>query len=87
MRYRLLPYLYSLFWNAKLTQHLLMRPLLYHYPNDPLTAHLSDQFLLGPFLMAAPVVRPGVRARSVYLPGRDGTPGKAASRCRAGGIF
>lgn len=68
LRYRLLPYIYSLFWNASQRGDPVMRPLLYQYPEDPLTAHLSDQFLLGPFLMAAPVVRPGVRARSVYLP-------------------
>jgi len=68
LRYRLLPYLYSLFWNASQRGEPVMRPLLYHYPDDPQTVHLYDQFLLGEFLMAAPVLRPGVRARSVYLP-------------------
>ncbi len=68
LRYRLLPYLYSLFWNASQCGEPVLRPLLYHYPQDPQTAYLYDQFLLGEFILAAPVVRPGVRARSVYLP-------------------
>lgn len=71
LRYRLLPYLYSLFWNASRRGEPVMRPLLYHYPDDPQTVHLCDQFLLGPFVMAAPALRPGVRARSVYLPAGD----------------
>lgn len=71
LRYRLLPYLYSLFWNASQRGEPVMRPLLYHYPDDPQTAYLYDQFLLGPFVMAAPVLRPGVRARRVYLPEGD----------------
>lgn len=71
LRYRLLPYIYSLFWNASQHGEPLMRPLLYHYPSDPQTAYLYDQFLLGEFILAAPVLRPGVRARSVYLPESD----------------
>jgi alpha-glucosidase len=68
LRYRLLPYLYSLFWEATTTGAPILRPLLYHYPNDPHTYALHDQVMLGPFLMAAPIYRPGVESRSVYLP-------------------
>jgi alpha-glucosidase len=68
LRYRLLPYLYSLFWEAATTGAPILRPLLYHYPNDPHTYSLHDQVLLGPSLMAAPVYRPGVEYRAVYLP-------------------
>jgi alpha-glucosidase len=71
LRYRLLPYLIHSFGMPASVGAPVMRPLLYQYPNDPLTAYLYDQFLLGPFLMAAPVLRPGVRARSVYLPEGD----------------
>lgn len=68
LRYRLLPYLYTLFWEAANTGTPILRPLLYHYPNDPKTYTLYDQVLLGPCLMAAPVYRPGVEHRIVYLP-------------------
>lgn len=68
LRYRLLPYLYSLFWEASTTGAPILRPLLYHYPNDPHTYLLHDQVLLGEGLMAAPVCRPGQTHRAVYLP-------------------
>jgi alpha-glucosidase len=68
LRYRLLPYLYTLFYEASRTGAPVMRPLVWHYPTDPRTFNLNDQFMLGPHLMAAPVLAPGLSARSVYLP-------------------
>jgi len=68
LRYRLLPYLYTLFWEAATTGAPILRPLLYHYPNDRQTYALHDQVFLGESIMAAPVYRPGVTHRAVYLP-------------------
>lgn len=68
LRYRLLPYLYTLFWEAAQQGSPILRPLFYHFPDDPATYQLHDQVLLGPFLMAAPVYQPGRTHRSVYLP-------------------
>ncbi len=68
LRYRLLPYLYTLFWEAATTGAPVLRPLLYHFPNDSNTYTLYDQVLLGPSLMAAPIYRPGIEHRAVYLP-------------------
>lgn len=68
LRYRLLPYLYSLFWQAATTGAPILRPLLYEFPDDPRTYTLHDQVLLGPSLMAAPIYRPGQDCRAVYLP-------------------
>ncbi len=68
LRYQLLPYLYTLFWNAATTGEAILRPLLYDYPNDSKTYTLHDQVMLGASLMAAPVYRPGVDYRAVYLP-------------------
>lgn len=68
LRYRLLPYIYTLFWNAATTGAPILRPLLYHFPNDPKTYTLADQVMLGPSLLAAPIYRPGVDCRAVYLP-------------------
>ena len=67
LRYRLLPYIYTLFWEATTTGAPILRPLLYHFPNEPTTS-TSDQVLLGPSLMAAPIYRPGIEHRAVYLP-------------------
>ncbi len=71
LRYRLLPYLYNLFHEAALTGAPIMRPLAWHYPKDPATFNLSDEFLFGPDLLVAPVLAPGVSARAVYLPRGD----------------
>ncbi|MCC5634727.1 DUF4968 domain-containing protein [Nostoc sp. CHAB 5844] len=68
LRYQLLPYIYSLFWEAATTGAPILRPLLYHFPNDTKTYTLYDQVLLGSSLMAAPIYRPGVEYRAVYLP-------------------
>lgn len=68
LRYQLLPYIYTLFWEAATTGAPILRPLLYHFPNDPKTYALSDQVMLGSSLLAAPIYRPGVEYRSVYLP-------------------
>ncbi|MBD2727066.1 glycoside hydrolase family 31 protein [Nostoc sp. FACHB-892] len=68
LRYQLLPYIYNLFWEAVTTGAPILRPLLYHFPNDPKTYSLYDQVLLGASLMAAPIYRPGVEHRAVYLP-------------------
>jgi alpha-glucosidase len=68
LRYRLLPYLYTLFWEASQRGIPVLRPLLYHFPDDPTTYQLHDQVLLGPSLMAAPIYHPGREHRYVYLP-------------------
>ncbi len=68
LRYRLLPYLYTLFWEAAQTGAPILRPLLYHFPDDSQTAYLHDQVMLGPSLLAAPILRPGQTHRAVYLP-------------------
>lgn len=68
LRYQLLPALYGLFAEARATGAPVMRPLLWHYQNDPVAVACGDQFLLGRNLLVAPVLRQGAVARSVYLP-------------------
>lgn len=68
LRYRLLPYLYTLFWEASQRGTPILRPLLYHFPDDPVTYPLHDQVMLGPYMMAAPIYHPGREHRHVYLP-------------------
>jgi len=68
LRYQLLPYFYTLFWEAATTGAPILRPLLYHFPNDLNTYTLYDQVLIGSSLMAAPIYRPGIEHRAVYIP-------------------
>jgi alpha-glucosidase len=71
LRYRLLPYLSTLFWEASTRGTPVLRPLLYEFPSDPATYQLHDQVMLGPFVLAAPVYQPGRDYRAVYLPAGD----------------
>jgi len=68
LRYRLLPYLYTLMEEAARTGLPVMRPLVLEYQDDPETYPISDQVLIGRDLLAAPVYQPGVTRRLVYLP-------------------
>jgi alpha-glucosidase len=67
-RYRLLPYIYNLFYEATRTGAPILRPLVWHYPQDESTFNLNDQCMLGPDLLLAPVLAPGLTVRAVYLP-------------------
>ncbi len=67
-RYRLMPYLYSLADEATRTGAPILRPLVWEFPDDPAVADLGDEAMLGPFVLAAPVLDEGAITRSVYLP-------------------
>ncbi|MBM4395011.1 MAG: alpha-glucosidase [Deltaproteobacteria bacterium] len=67
-RYRLLPYLYSLFREAATRGAPVLRPLAWEFPDDPAAGALGDQAMLGPWLMVAPVVEQGAATRTVHLP-------------------
>ena len=45
-----------------------MRPLFWELPGDSNGYAVDDQFLLGPSLLVAPVIKPGANTRAVYLP-------------------
>lgn len=68
LRYRLLPYLYTAVWQAVEYGWPIVRSLSFMHPDDPNTYSLDDEFYFGDALLIAPVVRRGVRQRSVYLP-------------------
>jgi alpha-glucosidase len=70
LRYRLIPYYYSLAHEAFETGVPLMRPLAMEFPHDPQAANLSSQWLMGPALMAAPILSDS-NERAVYLPEGD----------------
>jgi alpha-glucosidase len=68
LRYRLLPYTYTLAWQAHTLGLPLMRPLVLNYPDDPRTWTLDHQYLWGDDLLVAPVTREGATAWPVYVP-------------------
>jgi alpha-glucosidase (family GH31 glycosyl hydrolase) len=68
LRYRLLPYTYTLAWQAHADGLPLMRALVLNYPDDPRVWALGHQFLWGDDLLVAPVTREGATAWPVYLP-------------------
>jgi alpha-glucosidase len=71
-RYRLLPYLYSLFFAAYQTGTPIIHPLVYQFPQDPNCQTESFDFMLGDQLLVASVLEKGARERDVYLPrGKD----------------
>ncbi len=67
-RYRLLPYLYTLFHEASVSGAPIIRPLYYHYPNDEQACDMEDEYLVGDTLLTAPVYQSGAASRDVYLP-------------------
>jgi alpha-glucosidase len=68
LRYQLLPYLYDAFVKASENGAPVQQPLVYQFQNDENTYDISDQFMFGDNLMAAPVVQEGQTSRQVYLP-------------------
>jgi alpha-glucosidase len=70
LRYRMMPYLYSLFWEAHRTGAPVLRPLFWHFQDDSAAydRRWQHQFLVGDRLLAAPVTREGARLQEVYLP-------------------
>jgi alpha-glucosidase/alpha-D-xyloside xylohydrolase len=71
LRYQLMPYTYTLAWEARALGLPLMRALWLHYPDDERARGLGDQYLWGRDLLIAPVYEKGATTRDVYLPAGD----------------
>ena len=69
LRYRLLPYLYSLMYEASQTGMPVMRPLFLEFPEDVECYRDKNlAFMFGPALLVANVVEEGATQRTIYLP-------------------
>ncbi len=68
LRYRWLPYFYTLFWQSCVEDEPMLRPTFLDHEDDPLTFQETDDFMLGRDVLVASVVSQGERSRSVYLP-------------------
>jgi alpha-glucosidase/alpha-D-xyloside xylohydrolase len=71
LRYQLLPYTYTLAWEARERGLPLMRAMWLHYPDDTAIRGLGTQFLWGRDLLVAPVFTKGATRRDVVLPAGD----------------
>ncbi|MBL8160408.1 MAG: hypothetical protein JNJ61_00365, partial [Anaerolineae bacterium] len=67
LRYQLFPYLYSTSYEATQTGMPVIRPLVLAFPDDPGGYREDLEYMLGPWLLVAPVYDSGDRRR-VYLP-------------------
>jgi alpha-glucosidase len=69
VRFQLLPYLYTLFYNAHTKGDTVMRALAWEFPNDPSLASADRQFFLGPSILVTPVLDQGVSSVMGVFPG------------------
>ena len=80
LRYRLMPYIYSIAAQAHTDGKMMMRALAFDFPDDPRSAGRSDEYMFGPAFLVAPVFTPMYfesgnrplkdvqKTREVYLP-------------------
>jgi alpha-D-xyloside xylohydrolase len=86
LRYRLLPYIYSLAWQVTNDGYTIMRGLPMDFTADKKTYSIDDQFMFGPALMVSPVTaymyhRPpedSILITPEHFKTKDGKPGLAA---------
>lgn len=72
LRYKLIPYIYSLAGLVYLYDYTMMRPLIMDFINDENIRNIHDQYMFGPTLMVCPVTKYKARNREVYLPKGQG---------------
>ncbi len=68
LRYRLIPYIYSLYYDNHINGTPIMRPLFWHYPDDKKAYTVKDEYLFGENMLIAPVLESQKSFRTVYLP-------------------
>ncbi len=86
LRYRLMPYIYSLAGQVTQNGYTIMRGLAMDFPQDKNTYNIDDQYMFGPALMVCPVTdymynKPperGIRVTASHFKTRDGKPGLKA---------
>ena len=71
IRYRLNPYLYTLFHHVHILGGTIVRSMAHQYPTDPQSWSIDEQFLWGSHLLIAPVIHHNHTTKSVYLPIND----------------
>jgi len=68
LRYQMIPYYYTLAYNAHKYAAPVISPLIYHFQDDPEVVEISEQKMIGPYLMGCAELEYGRNTKSVYLP-------------------
>jgi len=68
LRYRLLPYIYSLAWRVTNDDYTIQRGLPMDWPADRRVRDIGNEFMFGPAFLVAPLTEPRATSREVYLP-------------------
>lgn len=69
VRFKLLPYIYTLFWKAHSAGGTVMRPLSWEFPADESLKAVDNQFMLGPSILVTPVLEPLAKTVKGVFPG------------------
>ncbi len=72
LRYRLMPYVYSLAGMVTHNDYTIMRALVMDFGNDKNVLNIGDQFMFGPAILVNPITDYKVRSRKLYLPEGSG---------------
>ena len=70
LRYRLMPYIYSLAGMVTQDDYTIMRGLVMDFGSDTNVLNINDQYMFGPSLLINPVCEYKARTRKVYLPAK-----------------
>jgi alpha-glucosidase len=68
LRYQLLPYLYTMFWQYSKTGEPMIKPLVYFDQQDSQTHFRTDEFIFGEHILVCPVQEPNAQGRRMYIP-------------------
>jgi alpha-D-xyloside xylohydrolase len=68
LRYRLMPYIYSMAWMVTSSSYTPMRALAMDFRSDPRALNIGDEFMFGPAVLVSPVTEPEANTRRMYLP-------------------
>ncbi len=69
LRYRLMPYIYSLAWRVTNDDYTIQRPLVMDWRTDPNTRDIGDQFMFGPSILVSPVLQANASRRTAVSAG------------------
>ncbi|SHL66451.1 glycoside hydrolase family 31 protein [Flavobacterium saccharophilum] len=68
LRYQLLPYLYTMFWQYIEEGIPMLKPLVYYDQEDIQTHYRNDEFIFGNEILVCPILEPNAVGRRMYIP-------------------